>query len=211
MPIVRWVLGSRLRFILTLCAALAAVAVILLATRPGGHQGGSLPGAARQGSSAPTTPAAASARQARQGSGTSAGVAAWLPFTQQDLAGAGAVTARFCADYNTYSYDESASAYVGKMNGLITSELATTLRAGYTVPGVAKLRTDQKEVSTGTAVIDSLRAFGPSSLTFVVDATQHLVTSRGASDGSAQYAVTLTRSGGTWQVSDIELGAAGNS
>ena len=135
----------------------------------------------------------------------------WLPFTQQDLAAAAAVTVKFGADYNTYSYTESASGYVGTMNGLITGQLATTLQGLYSTPGVAKVRNSQKQVSTGTAVIDSLRSFGPSSLTFVVTAGQHLVTSQGTTNGSAQYAITVTGSGTSWQVNDIELSTVGQS
>jgi hypothetical protein len=74
---------------------------------------------------------------------------------------------------------------------------------------VAKVRTDQKQVSTGTAAITSLRAYGPSSLTFIVTGTQHLVTSKGTSNGSTQYAVTVTGSGTSWQVNDIELSSVG--
>ena len=88
------------------------------------------------------------------------------------------------------------------MNGLITC--TTTLQSLYSTPGVAKVRISQKQVSTGTAVIDSLRTFGPSSLTFVVTAQQHLVTSHGTTNGSAQYAITVTGSGTSWQVNDIE-------
>jgi hypothetical protein len=135
----------------------------------------------------------------------------WLPFTQQDLADAAAVTVKFGVDYNTYTYTENAAAYVAKMSGLITGELATTLQASYSTAGVASLRTSQKQVSTGTAVINSLRAFGPSSLTFVITAGQRLVSSHGTTNGSAQYAVTVTGSGSSWQVDDIELAAAGNS
>ena len=135
----------------------------------------------------------------------------WLPFTQQGLAAAAAVTEKFLVDYNTYSYRESAAAFVGRMNGLITTQLASTLRGLYSQPGVAKLRSDQRQVSTGTAVINSIRAFGPSSLTFVATGTQHLTTTKGASNGSAQYAVTVTGSGTSWQVSDIELSSVGQS
>lgn len=135
----------------------------------------------------------------------------WLPFTQQGLAAAAAVTVKFGADYNTYSYTEDAAAYVGTMNGLITGQLATTLQGLYSTPGVAKVRNSQKQVSTGTAVIDSLRSFGPSSLTFVVTAGQHLVTSQGTTNGSAQYAITVTGSGTSWQVNDIELSTVGQS
>jgi len=136
---------------------------------------------------------------------------AWLPFTQQNLAAAASVAVRFSIDYNTFTYTESAADYVGAMGGLITGQLATTLRAAYQTPGVAQLRTSQQQVSTGTAVINSLRAFGPSSMTFVVAAGQRLATANGTSTGSTQYAVTVTGSGTSWQVSDIELESAGNT
>jgi hypothetical protein len=135
----------------------------------------------------------------------------WLPFTQQGLAAAAAVTQKFLVDYNTYSYTESAADYVARMNGLITTQEATTLKGLYATPGVAKIRTDQKQVSTGTAAITALRTFGPSSLTFIATGTQHLTTGKGSSSGSAQYAVTVTGSGTSWQVSDIELSSVGQS
>ena len=135
----------------------------------------------------------------------------WLPFTQQGLADAAAVTVKFGTDYNTYSYTENAAAYVGTMNGLITGQLATTLQGLYSTPGVAQLRTSQKQVSTGTAVVDSLRTFGPTSLTFIVTATQHLVSSHGTTNASTQYAITVTGSGTSWQVNDIELSTVGQS
>jgi hypothetical protein len=135
----------------------------------------------------------------------------WLPFTQQDLAAAASVTVRFSVDYDTYTYTENASGYVGQMADLITGQLAGALRAAYQIPGVAKLRISQKQVSTGTAAITSLRAFGPSSLTFIVTVGQQLVSSHGTTSGSTQYAITVTGSGGSWQVSDIELETAGNS
>jgi hypothetical protein len=136
---------------------------------------------------------------------------AWLPFTQQDLAGAAALTVRFAVDYNTYSYTQNPQAYVGTMNGLITTQLADTLKAAYATPGVAQLRKDEKQVSTGTAAIHSLRAFGTSSITFLVDTQQHLETSGGASNAGKQYAVTVTGSGAGWLVNDIEPADAGNS
>jgi hypothetical protein len=158
-----------------------------------------------------TTPAPAPTQTASAPSAGGVNIYAWLPFTQQDLATAASVAVQFSVDYNTYTYTETAAAYVAKMTGLITGELATTLQASYSTPGVVSTRTSQQQVSTGTGAINSLRAFGPSSLTFVVNTTQHLVSSHGASNGSAQYAVTLTGSGSSWRVSDIELSSAGNS
>jgi len=165
------------------------------------------------GTAAATAPSSAPAPAVTAPAAEAGGVDiyAWLPFTQQDLAAAASVTVRFSVEYNTFTYTESATAYVGAMGGLITGQLATTLRAAYQTPGVAKLRTSQKQVSTGSAVISALRAFGASSLTFIVTAGQRLATANGTSSGSTQYAVTVTGSGGSWQVSDIELESAGNT
>ena len=163
--------------------------------------------------SVPSPPASSSPPAATTSPASTGGVDiySWLPFTQQDLAAAAAVTEKFLVDYNTYSYTETAAGYVAKMNGLITPQLASTLRGLYAQPGVAKVRTDQRQVSTGTAVINSIRAFGASSLTFVATGTQHLTTSKGTSNGSAQYAITVTGSGTSWQVDNIELSSVGQS
>ena len=144
---------------------------------------------------------------------TAAGVNiwAWLPFTQQDLAQAASVTTKVAVDYDTYSYTETPQAYVATMGDLITADLAASIKQAYALPGVATLRTNEKQVSTGTAVINSLRAFGPSSLTFVVTAGQRLVSGGQTSANSTQYAITVTGSAGQWQVSDIEPADAGNS
>jgi hypothetical protein len=132
-----------------------------------------------------------------------------VPFTQQGLQAAAAVSQQFLVDYDTYSYTESAQDYVGKMGSLVTAQLATSLQDLYSSAGVAKVRDGQQQTSTGTAQIDSLRSFGPSSLTFVVTGNQHLVTAKGTSNGTAQYAITVTGSGTSWQVDNIELSSTG--
>ena len=134
----------------------------------------------------------------------------WLPFTQAELAQAAAVATEVTTDYNTFTYTESAASYVARMNGLITSQLSQTLKNGYATVGVAQTRTSQKQVSSGTATIDSIRTFGSSSITFVVTATQKLTGTQGSTTSSVQYAVTVSGQGGTWQVYDIEPATAGN-
>jgi hypothetical protein len=162
--------------------------------------------------SAPATSAASTPSPTPTVTGNASGVNiySWLPFTQQDLANAAAVTVKFCVDYDTYTYTESASAYTGKMGALVTGQFATSLQNDFATPGVASLRKSEKQVSSGTAAISSLRAFGSSSLTFVVNARQRLVSSKGTSTGTTQYAVTVVSSGSGWQVDDIELASAGN-
>lgn len=161
--------------------------------------------------SPPPTTSAPTVTAAPATAGGPVDIYSWLPFTQQGLAAAAAVTVRFAVAYNTFTYTENAHDYISSMNGLITGQLAATLQTAYSTPGTARLRTGQKQVSTGTAQINSLRAFGSASITFLVNANQHLVTSGGASNGAAQYAVTVTGSGTSWRVNDIELSNAGNS
>jgi hypothetical protein len=195
-------------FVVIVLAALGYYLVVPAVTHAHGHT--AAPPTASASASAPySAPAPTVTASAAATSGVN--IYAWLPFTQQDLAAAASVTVRFSVDYDTFTYTESAADYVGAMGGLITGQLATTLQAAYQTPGVAQLRKSQKQVSTGTAVISSLRAFGPSSMTFIVTAGQRLATANGTSSGSTQYAVTVTGSGSSWQVSDIELESAGNT
>jgi hypothetical protein len=135
----------------------------------------------------------------------------WLPFTQAQLASAVAVVTQFCDAYGTWSYSQNATSYVARMRGLITSELADVIDQGYSVPGVASQRASKKQVSTGSMVINSIRAFGTSSITFVVTITERITGTSGQSQVSDQYAVTVVGVGGSWQVNDIELASAGNS
>jgi hypothetical protein len=170
-------------------------------------------GAASAPASGPASPAATGSPAA---SGPAANIYQWLPFTQADLTEVARVVEQFSADYATYSYTESADSYVGRMRGLVTPSLAATLARDYATPGVAQARTRQKQTATGSGVITALRAFGGSSLTFVVTLRQKTSsTSRTGTTTvhvtSGDYAVTITRSGGGWQVNDIQLASAGNS
>ena len=134
----------------------------------------------------------------------------WLPFTKPGLTNAATTAVRFGDAYGTFSYTEKAPAYVASMHGLISDELSAQLSAAYSAPGVVSLRTSRKQVSTATASITSLRAFGPSSLTFVLSITEHVTATRDGGSKTASYAVTLTGGDSRWQVSDIELASAGN-
>jgi len=135
----------------------------------------------------------------------------WLPFTQAQLGSAATVVTQFGDTYGTWSYSQNATSYVATMRDLITSELADVIAQGYSVPGVVGQRTSKKQVSTGSAVINSLRAFGTSSITFVVTMTEQITDTAGRSLDSTQYAITVVSVGSSWQVSDIELASAGNS
>jgi hypothetical protein len=135
----------------------------------------------------------------------------WLPFTPSELATAASVVTEFSDAYGTWSYSQTTRSYVATMRNLVTPDLSQVLAQDYSVPGVASERTRKKQVSAGSAVINSLRAFGASSITFVVTIGQEITDTSGRSSVSAQYAVTVTSVGSGWQVNDIELASAGNS
>lgn len=137
----------------------------------------------------------------------------WLPFTPAGLSAAAQTTTTFAKDYVTWSYTESVAAYADKLSGLVTPVELAALKNGYSTPGVAGPRVADKQVSTGSGTIDSIKSFatGPVSITFVVTINQQVTSTQPPTTAPAQqYAVTVVSSGGAWQVNDIELSALGN-
>jgi hypothetical protein len=135
----------------------------------------------------------------------------WLPFTQAELAAAASVVVRFGDAYGSYSYTQNAATYTARLVPITAPQLVGQLAAAYSAPGVAAVRASAKQVAVGTAMIASIRAFGPSSLTFLVQVAQQLSDTAGGSQQTTVYAVTVTGSGTGWQVTDVELQSAGNS
>jgi hypothetical protein len=179
---------------------------------------GATPGASASGArgTSPAAPARStapgvSASAAANPAGSAPDIYQWLPFSQTDLAKAASVTEAFGAAYDTFSYRESTSSYLASLRGLTTSQLSATLARAYGTPGVASPRTQQKQVSSARAEINSIRTFGSGSLTFVVTIVQTIRTKQGKSQDNGQYAITLTGSGQSWLVNDVELASAGNT
>jgi hypothetical protein len=207
--------GQQRALFVALVILLAGLGIYLIG--PARHSG---PSAAPSASTSPVAAATSSPPSAVQpvSSSSPASSAAggvniydWLPFTQQDLAQASQVTLAFAADYGTYSYTETPAAYADKMSALVTAEFAVTLKADYAAAGFAAQRSAQKQVSSGSGGIASIRSFGPGSITFVVNIAQKLTTTKGSMTTTMQYAVTVVSAAGGWQVNDIELATAGNS
>jgi hypothetical protein len=196
--------------------ALAGLGAFLLWPRssPAPHQAGpTARGAASTQAPPPATPAATGTPAP---AGSPVNIYQLVPFTQADLSQAAGVVRQFCTEYATYSYTESASGYVGRMRSLVTPELAATLEQDWATPGVAQARTQQKQSATGSGVITALRAFGPSSLTFVVTLDQKTYSTQRTGKTtshvvSGDYAITAAQSGSGWQVNDIQLASAGNT
>ena len=177
---------------------------------PAGRQHSPGPGTSQSGSAPPGTGPGSSPSPAPSGP-AAPDIYQWLPFSQAGLTAAADKTTTFAAHYGTYSYTESTQTYLAPMQPLMTSQLATVLGRAYSAPGLVASRTAAKQSATATASILALRAFGPSSLTFVVAVAQRISSTKGTSRQSTDYAVTLSGDGTSWQVTDIELSSAGNS
>ena len=143
--------------------------------------------------------------------GTGANIYQWLPFTRAGLNAAADVVRRFAAAYASYSYAQSAASYKRQMNGLATPELAGVIARGFATPGVAEIRTRQRQIATGTGQITAIRAFAASNITFLVTITQKVTGTRGTKQTTTSYAVTVTGAAASWQVNDVQLASAGNT
>jgi hypothetical protein len=216
--------GQRRLVFAVVVIALAGLGIYLLQGR---NSGGGTPAAAPS-TSAPPSSANVAASSPSGGAATSvpssvpaatpastaggAEIYQWLPFTAADLSAAAQTTTTFAKNYATWSYTESVADYAAKFNGMVTSVELATLKNGYSTPGVAGPRTADKQVSTGSGTIDSIRSFGAGpAITFVVTINQQVTSSQPTSTQSNQYAITVASSGGAWQVNDIELSKLGNT
>jgi hypothetical protein len=209
--------GQRKAVFLLIVVVLVGLGIYMFVPGARGSQGGHSPVAATHSPASPAPQATSPAAPTRSSAPTTAATPSdpdiyqWLPFTQAQLGSAAAVVTQFCDAYGTWSYSQNASSYVATMRSVITPELADVIEQGYSVPGVASQRTSKKQVSTGSTVINSIRAFGPSSITFVATVTEQITATSGPSQVSDQYALTVVGVGTSWQVNDIELASAGNT
>jgi hypothetical protein len=199
-------LGRRLLFGLIVCVLVGLGAYLLGPVARGA--GRSSP---RHGAASLSVPAATPSPGTTTSSDSASDIYQWLPFTPAGLAAAASVVVRFGDAYGSYSYAENAAAYAAPLVPITAPQLVGQLEAAYSAPGVEAARVGSKQIAAGTATIVSIRAFGPNSLTFVVQVAQQLTDTGGGSQQSTVYAVTVTGSGTSWQVSDVELQSAGNS
>lgn len=196
--------ARRIAFAVVVCAFAALGAYVLV---PLAHHGGTPRGNPTTVSSG-RTPAPA---HSSLNSDSPANIYQWLPFTPAGLTAAAQTVVRFGDAYGTYSYAEDGATYVAPLQSVASAQLVGQIEAAYSAPGVAATRQGEKQVSLGTTTIGSIRAFGPGSLTFVALVTQQITSAAGGSQQATDYAVTVTGSGTSWQVSDVELASAGNS
>jgi hypothetical protein len=152
--------------------------------------------------------AAAPPRPAAHPPASTPGIYALLPFSQNELALARTSAQRAAAGYQTFSYADTPQTYEGRLSPYVTAQYGAYLEQLFGNQTATAARNSAHEKSTATSAVQSIRTFGPTSITFVVYIAQHDPDT----NESGSYAVTVATTDGTqWQVSDIEPAAAGNS
>lgn len=193
-----------------LVVALAAIGIYL--TLP--SDGGTTDQARQSGSPAP----AASAAPTSTPSGIDSTVTPekfdiyrLLPFSQREFATAADMAQRFTATYGTYRFDEDPRVYVGRLSGMVTDQLRTEIVRSSSSPGLLDERRQQQVVAVSTATLDGIRDIEANSIIFLVTGKQHVTKSGKKTDDNQQYAVTVSRDGGSWRVYAFEPADAGQA
>ncbi|WP_150245314.1 hypothetical protein [Nocardiopsis quinghaiensis] len=129
----------------------------------------------------------------------------WFPFTEEEFRTAGAAARTFAEAYGTIDYTQSPESYYTSMEGLATDEFAEVLSETSRVGAFWDQMSGAEAVAEGRATVDSVRTFGEDSITFVVTAQSITETENAEFDEElGEFAVTVVRSGDSWQVFDFQ-------
>jgi hypothetical protein len=93
---------------------------------------------------------------------------------------------------------------------MISPQLRPAIERAAEDPATLDQRRRAQEVSAGQARPEGIRALGPSSITFLIAATEHVTTAHATRQDTIHYAVTLIRTSDGWLVYAIDLAATGD-
>lgn len=139
------------------------------------------------------------------------GTGGLLPFTAAQLASAAALAGRFAAAYSTWSWQQAPATWLTTLTPLATSQLDATLAQAAATPGILAQRTQAHQAATATAAAAQIRDLTPGSATLTLTVRQVITSTSGTTASDTSLAITLTPSGGGWQVYDVEPASAGNT
>ncbi|MFD0774110.1 hypothetical protein ACFQZ2_09255 [Streptomonospora algeriensis] len=134
----------------------------------------------------------------------------WFPFNEAEFKAAAATAQEFARAYGTIDYSKSPENYYAGMQELATDDYAETLAQNSGASAMWQDMAEQEAVSEGRANIESVRAFGDNSVTFVVKAQSITEGSDGATEDLGEFAVTVSEEGGEWRVYQFQPADAGN-
>ena len=198
-----------------LVVLLAVIGVYLTLMAPGGgsddkaDSSGKTPSAAPSVSSGPTGPASPPPGISSTVDPKTFDVYKLLPFSQQEFATAADLAQKFIAANGTYRFDEAPQTFVGRMSGLVTDQLLTDLQRSASAPGMLDERRQDQVVADCTATLDRVRNIEDNSIIFLVTGNQQVTKAGKKSTDRQQWAVTVSRDGGSLKVYGFEPAGEG--
>ncbi|MBB6173421.1 hypothetical protein HNR23_003481 [Nocardiopsis mwathae] len=134
----------------------------------------------------------------------------WFPLDEDELKAAAATAQGFAAAYGTIDYSKSPEEYFKAMQDLATKEYAKTLAQSSGAAGLWEELAEKEAVAEGRAEVKKLRSFDKNSVVFVVKTQSITEDDDGFEEDLGDFAVTVVKKGGEWQVYDFQPADAGN-
>ena len=107
-------------------------------------------------------------------------------------------------------HDSLVEIFREKAPGPLTEEYAQTLAQSSGAGALWGERAEEEAVSTGRAVVESIRGFDKESIVFVLRVQSITKGNDGKSQNLGDFAVTMVKKGGDWRVYGFQPADAGN-
>ena len=138
-------------------------------------------------------------------------LASLLPFSPARLQAAAALAGRFTAAWDSWSWRQPPAAWLAALQPMAAASLEPALAQAAGDRGVLAQRAAGRQTAVAAVTALQVRDLTPGSVTVTVTAAQVITGTSGTTRATAGWAVTLTPSGASWSVWDIEPAPAGNS
>jgi hypothetical protein len=146
---------------------------------------------------APSTPAATSAAD------PAASTALPLPMSQEDIDSVATEAVEFITAYTSYRFDQDDTAWLNTVSARLADNSQVDPRSGLPTGNLATLLADEQQVTTSTAHATGVLFLSESTVTYSVVADKTTTTVSGTTTSTATYEVALTRTDGSWGVSEL--------
>ncbi|WP_017624062.1 hypothetical protein [Nocardiopsis chromatogenes] len=134
----------------------------------------------------------------------------WLPLSEDELKAAAATAQGFAEAYGTIDYTAPQEEYFASLEELAADDYAQTLAQSSGAGALWDEMAEKETVAQGRADIESIRSFSDDSVVFVVKAQSIVENEDGADENLGDFAVTVQKARGGWQVYDFQPADAGN-
>ncbi|MDA2803224.1 hypothetical protein [Nocardiopsis suaedae] len=133
-----------------------------------------------------------------------------LPLEEDELKAAAATAQGFAEAYGTIDYSAPREDYFASLEELAAPDYAETLAQSSGAGALWDEMAKKETTAEGRAEVESIRSFSDESVVFVVTAQSIVQNSDGADENLGDYAVTVQKDGGQWEVYDFQPADAGN-